>query len=119
MRRERHASKSNVTEFWNGSVSDDFSLTHALRQSGLPNLFAPECIVPTLFDCNAAGLLEFTNRQIVITRVYESTIVGRPGGFAHAFYCGAVLLGIGLYVNNVDRRHLGRAPVERSWRWFP
>jgi ceramide glucosyltransferase len=99
MRRERFE-QSNVTEFWNGSVSDDFSLTHALRQSGLPILFAPECIVPTMFDCNAAGLLEFTNRQIVITRVYESRL-WVLGGFAHVFYCGAVLLGIGLYVNNV------------------
>jgi len=53
-----------------------------------------------MFDCNAAGLLEFTNRQIIITRVYESRLWIR-GGFAHALYCAAILMGIGLYTYNV------------------
>ncbi len=81
-------------------MSDDFSLTHALRQSGLPILFAPECMVPTMFDCDAAGLLEFTNRQIIITRVYESRLWAL-GGLAHAFYCGAILMGVGLFFSNL------------------
>jgi hypothetical protein len=99
IRRERFE-QSNVLEFWNGSVSDDFSLTHALRQYGLPIQFAPECIVPTIFDCDAAGLLEFTNRQMIIARVYESRLWLR-GGFAHALYCGAVMMGVGLFTSNV------------------
>ena len=90
----------NVLEFWKGSVSDDLSLTQALRQAGLPILFAPECIVPTIFDCDAAGLVEFTNRQIIITRVYESRL-WIMGGFAHALYCGAVLAGVGLFFGNM------------------
>jgi ceramide glucosyltransferase len=90
----------NALEFWNGSVSDDFSLTHALRQSGLPILFAPECMVPTMFDCDAAGLVEFTNRQIIVTRVYESRL-WVLGGVAHALYCLAVLTGIGLFFSNL------------------
>jgi ceramide glucosyltransferase len=98
IRRERFE-QINALEFWKGSVSDDLSLTRALRQAGCSILFAPECLVPTLFDCDAAGLLEFTNRQIVITRVYEPRL-WRLGGFAHLFYCGAVLLGIGLFVSN-------------------
>jgi hypothetical protein len=99
IRRERFE-QSNVFEFWNGSVSDDLSLTHALRQSGLPILFAPECMVPTIFDCDAAGLLEFTNRQIIIARVYESRLWAM-GGIAHALYCGAVLMGVGLFISNL------------------
>jgi ceramide glucosyltransferase len=99
IRRDRFE-QSNVMEFWNGSVSDDFSLTHALHQSGLPILFAPECIVPTMFDCDLDGLLEFTNRQIIITRVYESRLWAL-GGFAHALYCGAVLMGLALFLSNV------------------
>jgi ceramide glucosyltransferase len=99
IRRERFE-QSNVFEFWNGSVSDDFSLTHALRHAGLPILFAPECLVPATFDCDAATLLEFTNRQIVIARVYEPRLWSL-GGLAHALYCGAVLLGIGLYFANL------------------
>ncbi len=96
--RERFE-QCNVLEFWAGSISDDFSLTHALRQYGLPIQFAPECMVPTIFDCNAAGLLEFTNRQIIITRVYESRL-WVMGGLAHAFYCGAIFLGVGLFIGD-------------------
>ena len=99
IRRERFE-QCNVLDFWNGSVSDDFSMTMALRHAGLPILFAPECLVPANFDCDAAGLLEFTNRQIVIARVYEPRLWSL-GGFGHAMYCGAVLLGIGLYVGNL------------------
>ncbi len=97
IRRERFE-QSNVFDFWNGSVSDDFSLTHALRQSGLPILFAPECMVPTIFDCNASGLMEFTNRQIIITRVYESRLWAL-GGIAHALYCASILMGVGLFIS--------------------
>jgi len=99
IRRERFE-QSNVLEYWEGSVSDDFSMTRALRQAGLPILFAPECMVPATFDCDAAGLLEFTNRQIIITRVYESRLWAL-GGLAHALYCGAILAGIGLFVGNL------------------
>jgi ceramide glucosyltransferase len=98
IRRERFE-QCNVIEFWKGSVSDDFSLTHALRQSGLPILFAPECLVPTIFDCDAAGLREFTNRQMIITRVYESRLWAL-GGFAHALYCIAIFMGLGLFIGD-------------------
>ena len=42
------------------------------------------------------SLLEFTNRQIVITHVYEPRLWAL-GGLAHALYCGAVLTGIGMF----------------------
>jgi ceramide glucosyltransferase len=99
IRRERFE-QAGVYEFWNGSVSDDLSLTAALRRAGAPILFAPECLVPTVFDCDAAGLLEFTNRQIIITRVYESRLWSL-GGFAHLLYCSAVLIGVGLYLRDL------------------
>jgi ceramide glucosyltransferase len=99
IRRERFE-QSGVTDFWNGSVSDDFSMTHALRRAGLPILFAPECLVPAIFDCDSAQLVEFTNRQIVIARVYESRLWSL-GGLAHALYCGSILLGVALYFANL------------------
>ena len=99
IRRERFE-QASVFDFWNGSVSDDLSLTAALRRMGAPITFAPECMVPTLFDCDAADLLEFTNRQIIILRVYESRL-WTQGGLAHLLYCGAVLLGVGLYFSEL------------------
>lgn len=95
IRRERFE-QANVYEYWKGSVSDDLSLTQALRSAGAPILFAPECLVPTVLDCDAEGLLEFTNRQIIIARVYEQRLWAL-GGFAHLLYCGAVLSGVALY----------------------
>jgi cellulose synthase/poly-beta-1,6-N-acetylglucosamine synthase-like glycosyltransferase len=95
IRRERFE-QIGAYECWNGSVSDDLSLTEALRRAGLPILFAPECLVPTVLDCDAAGLLEFTNRQIIIARVYERRLWAL-GGLAHLLYCGAILSGLGLY----------------------
>jgi cellulose synthase/poly-beta-1,6-N-acetylglucosamine synthase-like glycosyltransferase len=98
--RSERFEQAGVMEYWNGSVSDDLSLTAALRRMGAPIIYAPECIVPTLFDCDAAGLLEFTNRQIIILRVYESRL-WTLGGFAHLLYCGAVLSGVGLYFSEL------------------
>jgi hypothetical protein len=92
--------QAGVLDFWTNSVSDDFSLTHALRRAGLSILFAPECIVPAIFDCDFRGLVEFTNRQIIITRVYEPKLWLR-GGLGHILYCGAILSGVGLYFGNL------------------
>jgi ceramide glucosyltransferase len=61
-----------VLEAWRGAVSDDFALTHALEQSGKPILFCPECLAATPHPWTMSALLEFTNRQILITRVYAS-----------------------------------------------
>ncbi len=59
-----------MVERWRGTVSDDFTLTRALQEARLPIHFVPACLVPSLEDCNAGELLEFTNRQLKITRVY-------------------------------------------------
>jgi ceramide glucosyltransferase len=99
IRRERFE-QAGVTEYWRGSVSDDLSLTQALRRAGAPILFAPECLVPTMMDCDAAGLLEFTNRQIIIARIYESRLWAL-GGVAHLLYCGSVFTGIALYFSDL------------------
>lgn len=93
-------------EYWRGSVSDDFSLTHALRSAGHPIEFAPECLVPSALKCDAGQLLEFTNRQMIITRVYEPRLWAL-GGLAHLLYCGTIALGLGLFVANM----IGGAPA--------
>jgi ceramide glucosyltransferase len=99
IRRERFE-QAGVYEFWNGSVSDDLSLTRALRRAGLPIEFAPECLVPTIRDYDAAGLFEFTNRQIIITRVYEPRLWALSG-VGHLLYCGAVGIGFILFLSRL------------------
>ncbi len=87
--------QAQVLQYWAGSASDDFSLTRALRAAGRPIYFVPECLVPTLHHADFGGLIEFTNRQIVITRVYDRRLWAIAGA-VHLFYCGTLLLGLGL-----------------------
>ncbi len=61
----------NVLEAWHGAASDDFAMTHALEQAGKSIVFCPECLAVTLHPWTGSALLEFTNRQILITRVYS------------------------------------------------
>ena len=68
----RHAifDRLNVRERWRGSVSDDYTITGCLKEAGLPVHFTPNCLVASVGDCDFRELLEFTTRQIKITRVY-------------------------------------------------
>jgi ceramide glucosyltransferase len=70
--RRRNFDDVQASEAWNGSVSDDFVLTRALEGAGKPIVFCPECMAPTPHRWTGTSLLEFTNRQIVITRVYSA-----------------------------------------------
>jgi ceramide glucosyltransferase len=60
----------NVRGRWRGTVSDDYALTRALQNAELPVRFVPACLTASLEDCTFRELLEFTTRQLKITRVY-------------------------------------------------
>ncbi len=63
--------QAGVLPAWNGALSDDFALTRALHDAGKPIVFCPECMGATLQPWSGKELLNFTTRQIVITRVYS------------------------------------------------
>lgn len=87
--RRKTFDDANVLEFWNGAVSDDFALTNALEAAGKPIIFCPECMAATLHPWTGSALLEFTNRQILLTRVYSPK---RWMGLAtHLGYCVTML----------------------------
>ncbi len=75
----------NADHFWRGAVSDDLALTNALRSSNLPIVFVPECMAPTPYAATFSELVEFTNRQIILTRVYSPTI-WLNGAISHFSY---------------------------------
>jgi len=85
-----------VVDHWRGTVSDDFTITRVLKQAGLPIHFTPHCLVPSVGDCGWRELLEFTTRQIKITRVYAPQLwlplLLGSSLFAIAFFGGLVLL---------------------------
>lgn len=95
IRRQRFE-ELNVRDRWRGSVSDDFTLTKVLHEAQLPIHYSPNCLVPSIGDCNFRELLTFTTRQIQITRVY-ATHLWKPillGGFLFTtvFFGGWLLL---------------------------
>ncbi|HKE55313.1 MAG TPA: glycosyltransferase family 2 protein, partial [Pyrinomonadaceae bacterium] len=59
-----------VRERWRGSISDDYTMTECLKEARLPIHFNPNCLVASIGDCSFRELVEFTTRQIKITRVY-------------------------------------------------
>ena len=89
-----------VIEDWKSSVSDDYSLTRALHHAGRSIVFLPDCLTVSYVEATFSSLLEFTNRQILITRVYSEQMWAF--GFAtHTLYCLTLLLGIGLTLSDL------------------
>jgi ceramide glucosyltransferase len=84
--------QSGVMNEWRNSVSDDYSLTRALERSNRPIVFLPECLTNSYVETDFSGLLEFTNRQILITRVYAAKLWGQAA-FTHLLYCMTLLFG--------------------------
>ncbi|HKR00979.1 MAG TPA: glycosyltransferase family 2 protein [Pyrinomonadaceae bacterium] len=62
--------RARVLTEWEGAASDDFAMMRALRRRGLPIHFVPACLTASHEDCGFRELLEFTTRQLKITRVY-------------------------------------------------
>jgi ceramide glucosyltransferase len=71
IRRETFQNRK-VVEYWRGTVSDDFALTRALHDGDLPIKFVPQCLTASFEDCTLGELIEFTNRQLKITRAYAA-----------------------------------------------
>lgn len=66
--------KWEIKKEWQGALSDDYALTNALRELGQRIKFVPACLVATHADVSWQELLEFTTRQLKITRVYAPRI---------------------------------------------
>ncbi|HVG39250.1 MAG TPA: glycosyltransferase [Pyrinomonadaceae bacterium] len=89
-----------MNEQWRGGVSDDFGLTNALQREKMPIRFVPQCLIASHEECSFRELVEFTTRQMKITRVYAPhfwKIVLVTGTiFAGVFFGGLVVVGHGL-----------------------
>lgn len=71
MRRETFE-KLVMREKWRGTLSDDFAVTRAMKEANLPIYFVPQALTASVEDCTFRELLEFTTRQMKITRVYAA-----------------------------------------------
>jgi len=84
--------QSGVLDVWKNSASDDYSLTRALERNNRTIIFVPECLTLSYVETDFRGLLEFTNRQILITRVYADKM-WRFAAATHFLYCATLVFG--------------------------
>jgi len=86
----------DMTKQWRGTLSDDFTLTRALRRCALPIHFVPDCLTASHEDCRFRDLFEFTTRQLKITRVYApqlwKIVLGTNLFFVVGFFGGIALI---------------------------
>ena len=59
---------------WQGTLSDDFAVTRAMKENGLPIYFVPQALTASFENYSFGKLLEFTTRQMKITRVYATNL---------------------------------------------
>jgi ceramide glucosyltransferase len=88
--------KIGMRERWRGTLSDDFAVTRAMKELNLPIYFVPQALTASIEDCTCGELLEFTTRQMKITRVYaanlwKASFVG-SGLFNLVFIWGILIL---------------------------
>lgn len=90
-----------MREIWSQALSDDLSLSWAVRRAGLRIVFVPECLAASFESFTWRRLCEFGRRQFLITRIYApgawwlgflsslGSVLGLWGGAAAALYAGA------------------------------
>jgi len=88
--RRQTFDRIQVLEHWRGAAAEDYALTRALRSAGLGIRFVPECLVPSRVQAGWCELAEFTNRQMILTRVYHPRLWAQALA-AHTFYSAALL----------------------------
>ena len=66
--------KVKLDEIWAKAVSDDLSLSYAVKKIGMKVAFVPACLVATYESTTWPRLFEFARRQFLITRVSSPKI---------------------------------------------
>lgn len=97
----------DVRSRWQQALSDDYALTRAVRQAGLSIKFVPRCLLPSREDASFRQLLEFTTRQVTITRVYRPS-VWWTGLISHLLFNAIFFGGLALILFSMIRGDAAR-----------
>lgn len=63
-----------IAERWQSALSDDYAVTRAMAELGLQIQFVPQALSFTREDCGLRELLDWSFRQLAITRVYKPSL---------------------------------------------
>lgn len=61
---------TGVANSWEYAADDDLSLTTCVKKQGLRVHFVPQCLVASDGDSPIPEIIEWTNRQLILTKVY-------------------------------------------------
>lgn len=62
----------DMRERWHGTLSDDLAVTRAVKEAGLDIRFVPQALTRSHGECTLRECIEFTTRQMKVTRVYAA-----------------------------------------------
>jgi len=62
---------AHVLEYWQRSISDDYSMTQAMKDARLRIHYEPRCLIGSYGRCGWGELLEWSTRQMILTKVYS------------------------------------------------
>lgn len=68
--RRKTFEDAKVADHWDRAADDDLSLTTAVKDIGLKVRFVPQCLVASHGDASIPEIVEWTNRQLILTKVY-------------------------------------------------
>jgi len=74
-----------IKQRWQGALSDDYALSGAIHEAGQRIKFVSHCLVASHAEANLADLLEFSTRQMRITRVYAPRL-WKVAAVSHCLY---------------------------------
>lgn len=60
-----------VSNYWMNALSDDYAISRAVHDHSLTIHFEPHCLSFSHEDCGLKELLDWTRRQLLITRIYQ------------------------------------------------
>lgn len=63
--------RARVLEYWQRSISDDYSMTQAMKDAKLRIHYEPRCLIGSYGRCGWRELLEWSTRQMILTKVYS------------------------------------------------
>ena len=104
----RNFRRFGLDKAWQTALSDDLSVSRAVKTAGKKVVFVPPCLVASYETTTWAKLFEFARRQFVITRVVT------PGTWLAGLLCslGSVL---GLWGGVALAVYTAYAGLERQW----
>lgn len=92
MRAEDFRKLQIAERHWAHTVSDDYAVKRAVNDAGGWIRFEPRCLLASRGPLSFREFIEWSNRQIILTRVYAPRL-WRLGLAAHGLYCSTFFFG--------------------------